>query len=174
MEILYLSREIADEENIMKIIDFIRACEKENNLSNEEIDYKYTHGYCGELARLIKTIFEKCLDKKIYIKTFNTALELKDEVVYNTHLYVSPQVKCEKRAEHKSAKDLLTRYYFDIFGKKTETEVEEFLSSDYYLYENPQFYQLFDKEYDYESFKQIKQLALKYIKPIDSEKQRGE
>ena len=107
---LKLSYFDTDEQNILKLIEFVKQKEKERGLSQEEIDFKYTHGFCAALANYIRVSLLKCFGFDA-----NMASRL-------NHSFIS----------HNGA-------YYDILGKKNANEMYEFLESEYFKNGQPPF-----------------------------------
>ncbi len=119
MEDLVLSVNDSLEDNILAIIDFVKQVEKENGLTEEQIEHKYSCGCCAVLAlELIKENIERLFGTTKELEGF--AIETGNKKI-NTHSYL------------KLKKDLPEEdLYFDIFGKKTIKEVKKFISSKFW------------------------------------------
>lgn len=101
--------EIATEDNILKIIDFLSRVEMEaQNTIMGAVKYKYTHGACFDLALLIKSIYE-----------FNQGVQI-------VRLHPNPP-----EIMSKSAIVIIRHYvvefdgcYYDINGKHSKREMK--------------------------------------------------
>ncbi len=111
MEDLYLSKFDSDKTNACKIVEFVKAYEKEQGLSEEDIMVKYTQAYCSTLADAIRMVFGAYLDKVIDTKTFFSKEASSDRVTSHTYAELGEDV------------------YVDIFGAHDEKDVEEFVNS---------------------------------------------
>lgn len=107
---LKLSYFDTDEQNILKLIGLVKQKEKERGLSQEEIDFKYTHGFCSALANYIRESLSKCFG-------FDTGM-----VSRLHHCFIS----------HNGAS-------YDILGKKSESEMFAFLQRGYFKNGQPLF-----------------------------------
>ena len=110
MKDLYLSKFDSDETNACKIVGFVRAYEREQGLSDDEIAVKYTQAYCSTLADAIRMVFGACLDKVIDKRTFFSK-ETENDIV-ESHTYAE-----------------IGETFVDIFGAHTEKEAIEFVNS---------------------------------------------
>lgn len=111
MEDLYLSKLDLDETNASKIVEFVKAYEREQGLNDDEIAIKYTQAYCSTLADAIRMVFGAYLDKVIDTKTFFAKEEQEGRVLSHTYAEIG---------EDK---------FVDIFGVHNKQEVEDFLDS---------------------------------------------
>lgn len=107
---LKLSYFDTDEQNILKLIELVKQKEKERGLSQEEIDFKYTHGFCAALANYIRASLLKCFGFDAIMAT------------RLNHSFIS----------HNGAS-------YDILGKKNVSEMHAFLESEYFKNGQPPF-----------------------------------
>ena len=119
MDKLYLSPYDSDEMNVLKIIEYIRKSDVSQGLTDEQIDYKYTHGFCADLAFLIERVFSKVLGIKVESKQFDV-VEKGDagDKAIDSHFYV----------EYATEKG---KGYADILGVMEIDKIQEWLRSDY-------------------------------------------
>ena len=104
------------EENILKIIDFVNQYEKENGLTEEEILFKYSYLHHYHLAVVIVDILEK-----MYGKIRGLGID-KSEYAVNGKVWQAHSWVKYIDYENKKAT------YFDIFGKKSTEETNDFIS----------------------------------------------
>lgn len=119
MQVLVLNRADQLEDNILAIIDFVKRVEKEHGLTDEQIIVKYTCRYCSVLA---------C---DFVVKTLHSLLGVEEDEVD-----ASLQKVATRKAAHHYYVELKQRgkkpVYFDILGKKSLEEMQNFVNSDYW------------------------------------------
>ena len=119
MEDLILTKQNSMEENILAIINFVKKVEAKNGLSKDQIVYKYTCGLCEDLAyNIIYTTLRKLFGN---VKGLGCICLYPNCEQINYHWLV----KLDKPYFKKEL-------YFDITGKKTKKEIEEYLKSDFW------------------------------------------
>ena len=111
---LYLSSNDSDEINILKIIECIKTTDMKQGLKKEEIEYKYTHGWCRDFAFLVKRTFERVLGKKVELKAFDFVVKKDDGERVDCHYYVEFLTDKGKR-------------FADILGIHSEQEVRSWI-----------------------------------------------
>lgn len=126
MNKLVLKSNEPTEENILAIINYVRALERENGLSDEEISYKYTHGDCTCLTTLINYFLPKV---KVYLfekemESSHYCVGIRGDIVKDSKLAISYEM--EGRRERGC------KYYYDINGRKYFEEMCSFIESEYY------------------------------------------
>ena len=151
MKELILSADDSLEENVLKIIEFVKLVEKYEGLTDEQIVHKYTCGSCGNLAlRLVKPTLERLFGEVEELEgvTFDTGYA---QVPKHTYL----------KLKRENQEDL----YFDIFGVKTLKQVEEFLATKFWEkeYQKPRV-KKFEKEHNLGEYLSILQKCYQYIK----------
>jgi len=116
--------------NIEKIISLVIELEKQNGLDMEEIKYKYTHGHCGDLARLIQYVLRVATGQKC--QCLPVDLNINDasgnSMSSCEHMYIvikDPQ-----------AKNLFDKVYYDILGKHHSKDYGKFTSDPYFVDKN--------------------------------------
>ena len=110
MKQTYLYTNDSDKVNACKIVELVKAYEREKGLTDEEIVVKYTQGYCSDLADAIRMSFGYCFNKEI-----ETLMLFENETVDGlTHSHSYARIG-----------DL----YVDIFGAHTLEEAREFVNS---------------------------------------------
>ena len=116
MEDLVLKPECGIEENILKIIDYVKQYEQQNGLSEEEVLFKYSCLHSKHLAVVILDVLDKMYGK---IKGLGVAEEhcQTNGRAWQSHGWV----KFIDYNNHKCG-------YFDIYGRKTSEEATEFLN----------------------------------------------
>ena len=66
-------------DSAQKIINLVKRVEKEvNGLDDETIKYKYTHGYCGVLARHVSYLLECVYNRKV-VQVIETNVSVKNK-----------------------------------------------------------------------------------------------
>lgn len=119
MEKLILPNQNATEENILRIIEYVRQVEKSKGLTDEQISYKYTHGDCNCLADLIKTLLPD-----VKLKGFGSS---NGDAHSCVAIKGNPDV--DERLDRFIGEDF---YYFDINGKKYYDEMCEYLANTFH------------------------------------------
>lgn len=127
MDKKYISADDPVEVNIEKLINMVIEEEKKLGYDQELIEYKYTHGLCGFLARFIKGALELTVGQKVRIN----CIDLGHAGNYGSkveHAYIVTFDPDDKQG------DLLfkKKVYYDIFGKHTAEEVKN-IDIKYYI-----------------------------------------
>ncbi len=116
MEDLVLKVEDSIEENILKIIEYVKQYEMGNGLTEEEVLFKYSYMNSNHLAAVISDIIEKLYGK---IRGFGID---KVEYIANGRAWSHSWVKyIDYNNNHKCS-------YFDIFGVKSTEETNDFIA----------------------------------------------
>lgn len=170
MDKLYLSTEKSEEENILSIVNFVREIEKKRGLTDEEIDYKYTHGFCSKLAQIVKDTMKEVLDVKISSKSFE---ELSTPQNPFTHVYLTPKRnKSETPNQSMSLSEAMAnKKYIDICGVKKRADVLEFMNSDYMKNKDEKLEEKINREIEDESIVKIQELCFQNIQLNPNEKE---
>lgn len=113
MQKLYLSERNSDAENVLYIIDYLKEVDFEQGLSLEEIQYKYTHGFCYDLVELINKIYDKVFCEILDIEYFNF------KNGRDCHFYIK-------------INDDDKEYYIDIMGIQTIEQVQQMMKSEFF------------------------------------------
>ena len=127
MEKIYLSRDAKDGENVQKLFDCVVAAEMERGLTLEEIQYKYTHGFCGLIAQFVKITMETKLDRKVMVKNVAMDLDSGNSQAKVEHVYVTV------KPDVADPTNIFARDYYDVFGKHTQQEMSAEVKNPYFI-----------------------------------------
>ena len=113
MKILKLINNEATEENILKIIQHIKDIETAEGLTQQEIEHKYTCGYCSSLVEMVQHFLPQCRSICFWSA---------DDIA---HFCIGIEPQCSNSNEHKELD------YFDINGKKSFNEMAQWLAKEF-------------------------------------------
>lgn len=113
MKTLKLRNDEATEENILKIIKHIKDIETAEGLTQQEIEHKYTCGYCSSLVEMVQHFLPQCR----YICFWSA-----DDIA---HFCIGIERQGSSSKEHRDLD------YFDINGKKSFDEMAQWLAKEF-------------------------------------------
>lgn len=123
MSDIYISDADSVETNIEKVLNFVIEEETQKGHSIEEIKFKYTHGWCGQLASLIETVLRIYAKQKASVCNVDMNLPGKIE---HSYIKVSDKERVKKG-------DFFAAFYYDILGKHDSKEFDKFTADPYFI-----------------------------------------
>lgn len=119
----YLSNKDSIETNVQKIIDLVIELEMQNGLDLEEIKIKYTSGWCGHLANLVKHMLLVSTGQKVGLATIDLNIRQSCAQATAEHVYVT-----YKDANSPRGKFPPDKIYVDILGAHHSRDYDTFTS----------------------------------------------
>ena len=118
--------------NVEKILGLVIELEKEKGLDMEEIQYKYTHGFCGALAQLVRIVLSKTTQQTISIQHVDMDCKT-DNLWPGAHIEHVYMVTRDPNSTRNKIFPPMDYYYFDILGKHHTDDYSTFTSDPYFV-----------------------------------------